>query len=358
MRLKEALGVIQPVDEEWLEKAQRRLDRLTKPVGSLGRLEELARRYSAIREEERPRIAKKAVYVFAGDHGVAKEGVSAYPALVTAQMVGNFLSGGAGINVLARHVGAEVRVVDMGVAFEFSPSLPLFHRKMGLGTGNMAEGPAMGLDEAHKAIETGIRLALEAKEESFDLLGMGDMGIGNTTAASAITSAITGEPVERVTGRGTGISGEALKKKIEIIRRALKVNQPDPRDPLDVLAKVGGFEIAGMAGFALGCAACRIPLVLDGFICTAGALIARELSPDVEEYLFASHCSQEPGHRVLLRRMGLVPLLDLRLRLGEGTGACLGMSLIEAGVKIQSEMATFEEAGVSQKEDIALCRDS
>src|SRR3972149_496449 len=284
--LQDMLNSIRPVNEELKDKTQKRLDNLPKPPGSLGRLEELARRYVTITGNEYPKIKKKVIYTFAGDHGVTQEGVSAYPKEVTYQMVYNFLRGGAGINVLANHAGAEVRV--------------------------------------------------------------GDMGIGNTTPSSAITAVLTGKSVELVTGRGTGINDESYRHKIKIIEQSIAINRPDQSDPLDVLAKVGGFEIAGIAGLIMGAAACRIPVVIDGFIYSAGALVAVSKKREISQYLFASHLSVEKGHQAILEMIGIHPLFDLNLRLGEGTGACLAINLIEAGVKILTEMATFGEAGVSE----------
>lgn len=340
---------IMPVKEEYILRAQRRLNNLTKPQGSLGRLEDFAQRFVAITENDRPTIGKKVIVTFAADHGVADKGVSAYPKEVTAQMIYNFLRGGAGINVLARHVGAEVRVVDIGVDHDFGDLPGLISRKIRRGTADMTAGPAMSKEETLAAMDVGTALAEEAKRDGVDIIGTGDMGIGNTTPSSAITAVITGRPVEGVTGRGTGIDDEALRRKITAIQTAIKVNEPDRRDPLDVLAKVGGLEIAGIAGLILGSAERRVPVVIDGFISGAGALIAYEREPGVRDYLFASHLSQERGHRAILDRIGLKPLLDLNLRLGEGTGACLGISLVEAGVRIYNEMATFGEAGVSER---------
>jgi len=351
MTLTDALSSIRPVDHELVYRTQQRLDRLTKPAGSLGRLEDIACRYVAITGRERPRIDKKVIYTFAGDHGVVEEGVSAYPKEVTYQMVYNFLRGGAGINVLARHIGAEVRVVDMGVDHVFEDAKGLIKKKIGRGTRNMAVGPAMTREECIMALETGIGLALGAFEEGVDIIGTGDMGIGNTTPSSAITAVLTGKPVAYVTGRGTGISDEAYRRKMMIIERSIEINRPVASDPVDVLAKVGGYEIAGIAGLIIGACACRIPVVIDGFISSAAALVAVSLKREISQYLLASHLSVEKGHLVILQRLGLDPLLDLNLRLGEGTGACLGISLVEAGVKILTEMATFEGAGVSEGGD-------
>lgn len=349
MTLQEAMDSIGPVSQDALSRTQGRLDRLTKPVGSLGRLEELAARYVAMTGEERPAVPRAAVFTFAADHGVTDEGVSAYPGAVTAQMVLNFLTGGAGVNVLAAHVGAEVRVVDIGVAHEFGRPAGLIHRKVARGTKNLLREPAMTREQAIRAVEVGVNLAAEAVEEGIGLLGTGDMGIGNTTASAAITAVMTGEQVAAVTGRGTGIDEAGLARKVAVIEQALARRRPDAADPLDVLAKVGGLEIAGLAGLILGGAACRRPVVLDGFISGAAALIAAGLSPLCREYLIASHLSVERGHQAAYRTLGLRPLLDLDLRLGEGTGACLGISLVHAAIKILTRMATFEQAGVSER---------
>ncbi|GBE35869.1 nicotinate-nucleotide--dimethylbenzimidazole phosphoribosyltransferase [bacterium BMS3Bbin07] len=347
MKIEERVSLIKPVRKELYSAAQKRLDNLTKPPGSLGRLEEFAGRLVAIYETEMPEIPRKVVFTFAGDHGVAEEGVSAYPSEVTRQMVFNFLSGGAGINVLARHAGAEVVVVDIGVDFDFQDSEGLVKKKVVHGTGNMTKGPAMTRDEALRCMEAGIELAEEYADKGFKLFATGEMGIANTTPSSAIAAVITGRPVSEVTGRGTGIGDEALKKKREVIEKAISLNRPDPKDPVDVLSKVGGAEIGGIAGLCIGAAARGIPVVVDGFISTAGALIAWSLNPVVADYLFAAHNSQETGHRAMLEHMESRPILDLDLRLGEGTGAALAMTLMDAGLKIYREMATFQEAGVT-----------
>lgn len=349
--LEETISSVEPIREELYQTTQARLDNLTKPRGSLGRLEEFARKYVAITGRESPKIEKKAIYTFAADHGVAEEGVSTFPREVTTQMVYNFLQGGAGINVLARLVGAEVRVVDIGVDHDFQSQEELIIKKVTKGTRNMAKGSAMSREEAIRALEIGIGLAEEAAAQGLDLLGTGDMGIANTTSSSAMAAVFTGEKVNKVTGRGTGIDDKMLKGKIEVITRALKVNQPDPKDPLDVLAKVGGLEIGGIAGLILGAAAKKIPVVVDGFISSVGALLAVRFQARVKDYIFAAHRSVEVGHRAVLDDIGQRPMLDLDLRLGEGTGAALGMFLVEAGIKILTEMATFGEAGVSEAEE-------
>ena len=342
-------GAVKPVTSEWSTLAQAHLDSLTKPLGSLGRLEEFARRIVAITESKEPVLDKKVVFTFAGDHGVVDEGISAYPKEVTPQMVFNFLRGGAGINVLARHAGSEVVVVDIGVDYEFGAVEGLVDKKVMKGTRNFAKGPAMTKDEANKSIAVGIELAMSYAKKGYKLIGTGDMGIGNTTPSSAIAAVITGKPVAQVTGRGTGISDETLATKIRVIEGAIRLHDPDPKDGIDVLSKVGGTEIGGIAGLVLGAASQRIPVVIDGLISTAGALIAYTIQPAVKDYLFAAHNSVEQGHWVMLDAMGLSPILDLGLRLGEGTGAALAMLMIEAGLKIYNEMATFEEAGVSEK---------
>jgi nicotinate-nucleotide--dimethylbenzimidazole phosphoribosyltransferase len=349
-KLQDVLKRIEPVDTSRANAIQAQLDNLTKPQGSLGRLEELAKKYCLITGKNKPSIKNKIIFTFAGDHGVVEEGVSAFPKDVTPQMVYNFLRGGAGVNVLAKHVGAQVIVVDMGVDHEFEPNEGLEIRKIGRGTQNMTKGPAMTRDEAECAVLVGIEL-VEKYRGCLDILGTGDMGIGNTTPSSAIVSVITGTDPEKVTGRGTGIDDRSLRNKVTVIKKAIAANRPDPKDPLDVLAKVGGFEIAGIAGLVIGAALYKIPVVVDGFISTAGALIAAELNPLVKGYIIAAHQSVEIGHRKMLEHLEQIPLLDLNLRLGEGTGAALGMSLVEAGVRILAEMTTFADAGVTGKRE-------
>lgn len=340
---------IEPLKEEYFNLAWERLNSLTKPKGSLGKLEELAAQLVAIYENPFPEIKRKLSFVFACDHGVAEEGVSAFPKEVTAQMVYNFLRGGAGINVLARHAGAEVRVVDVGVEKDLGNLPELINCKVCFGTKNFVKEQALEREEAIKSIEVGYELAKKALLEGFNLFGIGDMGIANTTPSSAITAAITGRPVEEVTGRGTGINDDFYRKKIEVIRRALERHRPKPSDPIDVLSKVGGAEIGACAGVILACAESKVPVVIDGFITGAGALIAYKINPLTKEYMIASHLSQERGHKAQLEYMGLSPILDLNLRLGEGTGAALAFLIIEAALKIYKEMATFESANVSRE---------
>jgi len=348
--LDKTIASILPPDESLAKLAQQRLDNLTKPVGSLGRLEELACRYVVMRGEAVPDLPKKAIFTFAGDHGVTEEGVSAFPKEVTRQMVYNFLRGGAGINVLARHAGADVFVVDIGVDHDFGELDGLLQRKVVSGTKNFTKGPAMTREEAVRTLETGIAVASEYADRGYSLFATGEMGIGNTTPSSAIVAAVAGAPAAEVTGRGTGISDAALQNKVRVIEQGLALNRPNPEDALDILAKVGGAEIGGIAGLILGAAARRIPVVIDGFISTAGALIAHGIAPAAREYMFAAHASVEIGHRIMLKRLHLQPMLDLNLRLGEGTGAALAMFLIDGGLKIYREMATFGEAGVSTEE--------
>jgi nicotinate-nucleotide--dimethylbenzimidazole phosphoribosyltransferase len=345
----ETIGRIQPTDRRLLAQAQARLDRLTKPIGSLGRLEELAACYVMITGEMKPKVPRGTVFTFAADHGVTAEGVSAYPSAVTPQMVLNFLRGGAGVNVLARHVGIEVRVVDIGVAFDFEGISGLIHKKVMPGTKNMLVESAMSPAQAEQALQVGIDLATEAGLQGIGLIGTGEMGIGNTTASSAIAAVMTRRPVSEVTGRGTGIDDVSHAHKIDVIQRTLDLHRLDSTNAMEVLAKVGGLEIGGLAGLMLGAAEARIPVVLDGFIAGAAALIAVGLQPHCKDYLIASHRSVEQGHQAILDHLGLKPLFDLDLRLGEGTGACLGMSLVFSAIKILTEMATFDEAGVSER---------
>ncbi len=346
------LQSIENTNGKFAEQAQARLDNLTKPQGSLGRLEEFAKQLVAIAENEMPEIDKKVVFTFAGDHGVAEAGVSAFPKEVTPQMVLNFVNGGAGINVLAKHAGADVVVVDIGVDYDFGDlrGNGFVSRKVVRGTRNMQKGPAMTREEAEKCIQVGIDLANEYAKKGYRIFGTGEMGIANTTPSSAITAVLTGLPVEDITGRGTGISDEAWSNKVRVIKDSISVNNPDSSDPVDVLSRIGGSEIAGIAGLIIGASANKIPVVVDGFISTAGALIAYLIEPKTKDYMFAAHMSQEIGHKSILEKIGLRPILDLDMRLGEGTGAALAMLVIEAGLKIYREMATFAEAEVSSKE--------
>ena len=346
MTLDETIKQIQPLNPKFFALAKSRLDRLTKPQGSLGRLEELAAQYVAITEDLSPSCPRSVIFTMAADHGVVAEGVTAYPSSVTAQMVHNFLKGGAAINVLAQHVGANVRVIDLGVDSDLGRPSGLIVKKVGLGTKNFAVGPAMSREEAFQSIETGIDLVTTSHAEGFRVAATGEMGIGNTTSSAAITAVMTAQPISEVTGRGAGIDEAGLVRKIQVIEQALEINQPNVGDPLDVLAKVGGYEIGGLVGVILGGAACRMPVVLDGFIAGAAALLAVALAPACREYLIPSHLSSEQGHRIALCHLNLQPYLDLELRLGEGTGACLAIGLLQSSLRLMTEMATFESAGV------------
>jgi nicotinate-nucleotide--dimethylbenzimidazole phosphoribosyltransferase len=338
--------------DEYREEAKRHIDSLTKPIGSLGRLEEVAAQYVAWREEKTPAITGKAVYVFAADHGITEEGISLYPRDVTPQMVYNFLNGGAAINVLARQAKSDVVIVDVGVDAEFGGVEGLVERKIRRGTRNFAKEAAMTLEEVHAAMRVGIELAEDAKQQGRSLIALGEMGIGNTTSASAIAAALTGVPASQVTGRGTGLDEERCTRKAQVIEKALQMHFPQRTavapEALEVLRRVGGLEIAAIAGMVLGAAARRIAVVIDGFICTAGAAVACALAPSARDAIFAGHLSEEPGHRILLESMKLKPLLQLDMRLGEGSGAALAFHVVEAAVHIYNEMATFESAGVSQ----------
>ncbi len=348
-RLVTTVAAIGPLDRAAMDKAQARQDSLTKPRGALGRLEAISVQVAGITGRALPCIREKAVIVMAGDHGVAAEGVSAYPSAVTRQMVLNFLRGGAAINVLARHAGARVVVVDAGVAGDIAPQPGLVVRKVGYGAGNIRRGPAMTRAQAIQAVEAGIEVLEAELARGLDIVATGDMGIGNTTPSSAIVAAVTGLPVAQVTGRGTGVDDGGLQHKIAVVEEALRANRPDPCDGLGLLAGVGGFEIGGIAGVILGAAAHRVPVVVDGFISTAAAVIAALLAPEARAYMISGHKSVEIGHRAALQHLGLVPLVDLDLRLGEGTGAVLGINLVEAACRVLAEMATFDEAGVETR---------
>ena len=350
----EVLERVEPVSERLLDEAQKRLDNLTKPRGSLGILEELGKRFVAIRSDLDERVKGKVVFVFAGDHGVVEEGVSAFPKEVTQQMVRNFLRGGAGINVISRFAGAHVKVVDIGVDADLShlKEKGLIVKKIARGTNNITKGPAMSRQQALDAVRVGFDLAREAFEEGYNLFAVGEMGIGNTTPSSAIYAVLTGRSAEEVTGRGTGIDDEALKRKIEVVKKAIEVNRPDPNDPIDVLAKLGGYEIAGMLGVIIAGAYLKVPVVVDGFISTASALLAVRLKKEIMDYLIFAHRSEAFGHETVLKFLGVRPLFDLKMRLGEGTGAVIGMWLVHLGEKILHEMATFEEAAVDKGREV------
>ncbi len=347
--LQSTIQQISGQDQGARQQAKERLDQLAIPHWALGRLMDLAMDLAGQTGAMRPPVARKAVITMAGDHGVAVEGVSKFPQEVTPQMVANFVNGGAGINVLARQAGADVIVVDMGVAADLSALVKagkIIDKKIAFGTANMAKGPAMTRADAVRAVEAGIEIVNSLKDR-YDIFGTGDMGIANTTPSSAIVACLAKQSVLAVTGRGTGLDDQQLAAKVRVIEAALSLNRPDSEDGLDVLAKVGGFEIGGIAGVILGAAALRKPVVVDGFISTAGALIAHNLAPASREFIIAAHRSMEPGHRIMQDYLGLLPLLDLNMRLGEGTGAALAMSIVEAAARVLTEIATFAEAAVA-----------
>ena len=348
--LAQAIERIRPADADAMSRAEARQQNLTKPPGSLGRLEEVSIRVAGIFGAERPSIGGKAVIIAAGDHGVVAQGVTGYPQEVTAQMVLNFLAGGAAISVISRRLGIRQVIVDAGVAADLPDNPELRSLKIGRGTADISQGPAMSREQAIQCLEAGINLAVEVIESGVDLLATGDMGIGNTTASSAITAAVTGRPPEETTGEGTGRTPEEMQHKIGVVRTALEVNAPDPNDGLELLMKVGGFEIGVLAGVILGAAMMRKPVVVDGFISGAAALVANAVCPAARDYMLPSHVSAERGHRAALAGLGLTPLLDLGMRLGEGTGAALAMPIVEVAAATLSEMATFAEAGVSDRE--------
>ncbi|PLX42739.1 MAG: nicotinate-nucleotide--dimethylbenzimidazole phosphoribosyltransferase [Deltaproteobacteria bacterium] len=346
----EIIASIKPVEKASYIAPKTRMDDLTKPPGSLGKLEDIAIKIAAIQGTDKPEIGKKRIYTLAGDHGVTEEGVSAFPSEVTPQMVMNFLAGGAAINVLTRHVGSEIQVADLGVAYDFEEVPGLLPLKVGMGTANFTKGPAMKREACLEAVIKGVNLAKQAAKDGVTLLGVGEMGIGNTTSAAALLTLYGGMDPDEAVGRGTGVDDAGLKRKANAIRRGIEINTPDLRDPIDVLSKLGGYEIAGMTGVYLGAAACGVPIVADGFISTSSALVALKLAPALADYLFLSHLSLEQGHRKMIELTGLSPLLELDMRLGEGTGAALAFSIIEGATKILSEMATFAEAGVTNKD--------
>ncbi|MCG8343359.1 MAG: nicotinate-nucleotide--dimethylbenzimidazole phosphoribosyltransferase [Chlorobiales bacterium] len=349
-QLQDILDDIKQVDYSLSSKVQARLDDLTKPQGSLGRLEEIVTKFAVVAGTDSPVLKKKKVFCFAADHGVAEEGVSAFPAEATSQMVYNMLNGGAAINVLARHAGADLDVIDIGVNHDFPGLSGLKKRKIRKSSANIAKAPAMSIDEALQAIMAGVAFAKRAHGDGYHLLGTGEMGIANTTPATALFAVLLDLPVESIAGRGTGIDDKMFDHKISIIKQAIETNKDSLVTPLDVLASLGGFEIAGICGLILGAASAGMPVVVDGFISSAGAVAAMNLSCKVTDYLFFSHLSNEQGHKAVMAKLGARPILDLDLRLGEGTGAALAMQVIEGAVKIYNEMATFSSANVSEKQ--------
>lgn len=348
--LQEVVNLIQAPNNVAMAAANEHLDILTKPPGSLGKLEALAVRLAGITGEVKPSFSKRAVIVMAADHGVCEEGISAFPAEVTPQMVLNFLAGGAAVNVLARQAGAEVKCVDIGVNADMTHPV-LIQRKVRYGTANMAQGPAMSREEAEAAILVGVEVVEEAISRGVSLFVTGEMGIGNTTASAAIVSALTDlSPLDSV-GRGTGINDERLRHKIAVVERSIQINEVNAADPMDVLAKVGGLEIAGLTGVILAAAANHCPVVIDGFISSAAALLAQHIAPESAHYMISSHVSHEQGHASLLQVLGLKPMLHMDMRLGEGTGGVLALHLVDAACRIMAEMATFESAGISSSEE-------
>jgi nicotinate-nucleotide--dimethylbenzimidazole phosphoribosyltransferase len=349
--LKQTIASIRPLDNEAAWAADARLDLLTKPPGSLGHLEELVRRYAAIRHDESVKPGRGAIAVFVADHGVADEGVSAFPQAVTAEMLRNIAAGGAAISVLARRFGYALKVVDIGVKMDTSanPLTGVTYRRVGAGTRNLLDGPAMTPDETTRALEIGIEIARELAESGATLIGIGEMGIANSTPAAALLCALTAIPPDAMVGRGTGLDDAGVRRKVEVVARALEIHRAATASGESILAALGGFEIAAMAGVCLGGAACNVPVVVDGFIATAGASIAEKIHPGLFDHLFFSHRSAEGGHALALEHFKLRPILDLDLRLGEGTGAALAMNVIDSALDLLHNMATFEGAGVSGK---------
>jgi len=347
-KIEQARREIKSVNYIVYEQAKKRLREQAKPMGSLGMLEDISARLASISGTLDVKLLNKIIVICAGDHGVVEEGVSLFPAEVTSQMVLNFVNGGASINVIAKHADADVKVVDLGVNYDFSKKLDIFHKKIAKGTKNFAKEPAMTREQAVTSIEAGISIIDELSSlKKIDLLGTGDMGIGNTTSSTAIIAVFSGVDAGELTGRGTGIDDISLLKKIEVIKRGLHLWNPDPFDPIDVLSKVGGFEIGGLAGLVIGAAKHGIPILCDGLISTAGALIACKLIPDVKQYLFASHRSVERGHTYMHKELSLTPVLDLQFRLGEGTGAALAMELLDLSTRILADIKTFKEVSIN-----------
>jgi nicotinate-nucleotide--dimethylbenzimidazole phosphoribosyltransferase len=349
--LKTVIDTIPVPDDSWNDRAWARLDSLTKPPRSLGLLEELAQRLAVLQRTERPSVARKAIILMAGDHGVTAQGISPYPSEVTVQMVANIASGGAAINQLAKHAGAQVVLVDVGVASPLLDTYGVVEARVADGTADMTQGPAMTRDQTLEAIGAGIEQVAELAADGIDLIGTGDMGIGNTTASAAIASVLACIDPSDVVGPGTGLDEAGVRHKADVVRRAIEVNIPDPLDAFDTLMKVGGLEIAGLVGVILGAASLGVPVVVDGFISGAAALVALHLAPSARPWVFVSHRSAEPGHTVILEALGLRPVLQLDMRLGEGTGAALAMEIMDAACAVMSGMATFAEAGVAERED-------
>ena len=344
-RFKKAIEGIKPLDKETMAAALKRMDSLAKPIGSLGRLEEIAVRIAGMTGKTASQVEKKCVIVMSSDNGVCEEGVSSCPQVITAIQTVNFIKGITGIGVLARHGGSDLKVIDLGIAVDIEHS-GLINKKIRKGTWNIARGPAMTREEALSAIEIGIETVMELAASGYSLLGTGEMGIGNTSTSSAVLMALTGCSEEKAVGMGAGLTEEGYANKKRIIKQAIEINKPDKSDPIDVLAKVGGFDIAGLAGCFIGAAYRRIPIVIDGFISAAAALAAVRLNPLVKEYIITSHFSEEPGYKIIMEELGLEPILNLKMRLGEGTGCPLAFNIIEAALVVMRDMATFEEASI------------
>lgn len=347
MLFEEALKMVKKLDTDLMAKAQARLDSLSKPLGSLGRLEDIVKQIAGITGELFPKVDKKTVIIMCSDNGVVEEGVSQVSKDITASVTRNFMKGITGINVLSKHSGSDIVVVDIGVDDDLNVK-GILDRKIRKGTWNIARGPAMTREEAVRAIEVGIEIVRDLKEKGVNLLGTGEMGIGNTTTSSAIAAVLTGCQVEHMVGKGAGLTTEGLRNKINVVKRAIKVNNPDPNDPVDVLAKVGGFDIAGLAGCFIGAAAYRIPILIDGFISSAAALIALRIKPEIKDFIFPSHGSAEPGSKMIMEAIGFEPMLNLGMRLGEGTGAALAFHIIDAAVAVYTQMGTFNDADIEQ----------
>lgn len=347
MLFEEALGLVNVLNSEAMISAKLRLDNLSKPLGSLGRLEDIVCQIAGISGEGFPNVDKKAIIIMCSDNGVVEEGVTQTSKEITSIVTRNFLKGFTGINVLARHAGAEIVVIDIGVDDEITCS-GIINRKIRKGTWNIANGPAMTRDEAIKAIEAGIEIVGELKKKGINLLGTGEMGIGNTTTSSAITAFLTKAPLVEMVGRGAGLSEEGLINKINVVKRAIEVNQPDKNDIIDVLSKLGGFDIAGLVGCFIGAAVHRIPILIDGFISATAALVAVKIKPEVKNFIFPSHGSAEPGNKIIMKELGFEPMLNLEMRLGEGTGAAIAFHIIDAALTAYKEMGTFGDANIEQ----------
>ena len=347
MQLDKALNMIGRLDIDLMSRVQERLDSLTKPLGSLGRLEDTVKQLAGITGRYYPEVDKKAVVIMCSDNGVVDEGISQAPKSITSSVTRNFMKGITGINVLSRHAGADIMVVDIGVDDELDLE-GIRNKKIRRGTWNIIKGPAMTRDEAVRCIETGIEMVGELKGKGYNLLGTGEMGIGNTTTSSAVASVLTGISPELMVGRGAGLTTEALTNKVEVVRKAIGINSPDPKDAVDVLAKVGGFDIAGLSGCFIGAAAHRIPILIDGFISSTAALAAVNIKPEVKNFIFPSHGSAEPGSKRVMEALGMEPMLNLSMRLGEGTGAALAFHIIDAAVAAYKNMGTFGDANIEQ----------